>query len=674
VRLTPLLLLLIATLSAGPAAAADRASAETAFRKGAQFVVRGEARAARVELLNAIKADPSWAMPHAVLGSANLQLGDGLAGETELKRAIELGMPVTHVSHLLAHAWLLQGDPTRALELARREAIEPRFEGYAARIRALAYSSENRFAEASREFDRAASLTPKSSQLWTDIGRFRFQVGNVVGAAEAANNAVKFNPNSIDALMLTGDLVRGQYGLSASIPWFERVLELDPNYLPAMHQLAATLGDAGRTVEMLAMTRKILVIDPGNANAYYLQAVLAARAKKYDLARALLYRTQNRMDSVPAVRLLRAALDLQAGNAEQAIADLQELLTEQRTNLTAQRLLGAAMWRAGDTRGTIETLRRIADRSDADSYTLSVIGRAYEAQGNRGQAATYLDRAAQPGRGETMPFEMAGDLIRLAKANTGGTDNADTAVPIINKLVLEGRTVEALAIAQKLRVQNPGAPAAYVLVGDALMAQNRVREATLAYRDAASIRFSEPIAMRYVEGLIRSGDTTSALRVLDLFLSQNPRSVPGLLLAANHFMETGRWDEAIEILDGLRFRLGNREATVLSSLGWAWFNKGDAAKAAEYSGAAYGMAPANPAFADAYGWILYKTGSNREGGIALLEKAVATAPNHPGLRFHLGQALVGLGRKEDAKTHLAIAAAAQDFPDRQKAAALLAGL
>ena len=673
-RLASLFLLLIGAVSAVPSAAADRADSELAFRRGAQLVVRGEARAARVELLNAIKADPSWAMPHAVMGSANLMLGDGLAGEAELKRAIELGMPVKQVSHLLAHAWLLQGDPTRALELARPAAIEPRFEGYAARVRALSHSAENRYSEAAREFDKAAFLTPRSSLLWTDIGRFRFLVGNVVGAADAANKAVKFNPNNIDAIMLTGDLVRGQYGLSASIPWFERVLELEANYMPAMHQLAATLGDAGRTVEMLAMTRKILVLDPGNANAYFLQAVLAARAKKYDLSRALLYRTQNRMDDVPAVRLLKASLDLQSGNAEQAIADLQELLTEQRTNLTAQRLLGAAMWRAGDTRGTIETLRQIADRSDADSYTLSVIGRAYEAQGNRGQAATYFDRAAQPGRGETMPFEMAGDLIRLAKANTGGTDNADTAVPVINKLVLEGRTAEALAIAQKLRAQNPGAPAAYVLVGDALMAQNRVREATIAYRDAASIRFSEPIAMRYVEGLIRAGDTASALRVLDLFLSQNPRSVPGLLLAANHFMETGRWDNAIEILDGLRFRLGNRDATVLSSLGWAWFNKGDAAKATEYSGAAYGMAPANPAFADAYGWILYKTGSNREGGVALLEKAVATAPNHPGLRFHLGQALAGMGRKVEAKEHLGRAAAAQDFPDRAKAAGLLAGL
>jgi cellulose synthase operon protein C len=139
-------------------------------------------------------------------------------------------------------------------------------------------------------------------------------------------------------------------------------------------------------------------------------------------------------------------------------------------------------------------------------------------------------------------------------------------------------------------------------------------------------------------------------------------------------MATAQWDRAIGVLEGLRTRLGNRDAAVLSNLGWAWFNKGDIVKASDYSAAAYGMAPSNPAFADGYGWILYKSGRNREGGAALLEKAVTIAPAHPGLRFHLGQALVGLGRKQDAKTHLSFAAAAQDFPDHKKAALLLAGL
>jgi cellulose synthase operon protein C len=262
----------------------------------------------------------------------------------------------------------------------------------------------------------------------------------------------------------------------------------------------------------------------------------------------------------------------------------------------------------------------------------------------------------------------------LARASVGPSDNADFAVPYINRLVLDGRSSEALEQAVRLRNRNPGAPAAHVLVGDAFMGQNRPKEAAAAYREAASIQFSEGTAMRLIDALVKAHEEASALRVLDLFLSQNPRSVPGLLLAADHFMSSGRWDEAINVLEGLRMRLGNRDAAVLNGLGWAWFNKGDATKALDYTGAAYAMSPANPAFADSYGWILFKSGRNKEGGAALLAKAVATAPNHPGLRFHLGQALAGTGQKDAAKEHLRLAAAAPDFPDHEMAAKLLAGL
>ncbi len=657
-----------------PAKASDRSDAETALRRGISAVRAGDYKRARVELLNASKADASWALPYGVQAAALLGQGDGVAAQTAVERAREAGMAPQRLNHLMAHALLLQGQPKRALELAEPGLVAPQFRGYAARVRALAFSQTEDYRAAGVAFDEAVALRPRSSELWTEIGRFRFAMGNVTGATDAAARAVALRGSNVDALILMGDLVRGNYGLMAAIPWFERAVAAEPNNLFALRELAATQGDAGQTNAMLQTTRAMLVISPNNADAFFLQAVLAARAKKYDVARSILYRTKGVLDEVPAVMLLNAALEMQAGNAESAVAILEDIVTDQPGNIKAQRLLGAALWRAGDSNATIATLRRVANREDADSYVLSVIGRAYEAQGDRSAAAAYLNRAAQPVKGESRPFEMTGDLLRLARASVGPSDNADTAVPYINKLVLDGRTGEALELAMRLRRQNPGAPGAHMLVGDALMAQNRTKEAVVAYRTAASIRFNEPVAMRFIEALIRSGDDAAALHVLDLYLSQNPRSVPGLLLAADHFMATADWDNAVKVLEGLRFRLGNRDASVLAHLGWAWFNKGDAERAIENSAAAYGMTPGNAAVADAYGWILYASGRNREGGAALLEKAVATAPDHPGLRYHLGQALVGLGRKAEARAHLAIAANTPGFPDHARAAQLLSRL
>ncbi len=659
---------------ASPAQSADRKEAEAALVDGVNAFRQGDMVTAKDALLQSSKADPKWALPHAVRSSIILDGGDGFGGEAEARRALELGMKADQLNQLIAHGFLLQGDARRALDQAASKGVAPKFLGYAARIRAKALAALGDFEGAGREFDQSALLNPRSAALWTDIGTFRLSVGNLSGAMEAGGRSVQLNAHRPETLILMGGLVRGQFGLTAAIPWYQRALALDPQNLSLMRELAATLGDAGQTVEMLSVTRKMLELDPGNAQAFYLQAVLAARAKKYELARSLLYRVGDKLAGIPGVKLLKASLSLQTGSAEEAIALLQEIVREQPGNLKAQRLLGAALWKAGDNQATITALKRIANRSDADSYTLSVIGRAYEAEGDRNAAAAYLNRAAQPIRGDAMPFEMAGDLVRLAKARVGPSNNADTAIPYINKLVLEGRTQEALAVATHLRDLNPGAPAAHVLVGDALMAQGREKEAAIAYQNAAKIKFDEPTALRLIDSLDRAGDPASALRVLDLFLGQNPRSVPGLLLAADHFMVGGQWDNALNVLAGLRERLGNRDATVLNSLGWCWFNKNNPAKAAEFSGAAYAMVPSNPAFADSYGWILYKTGLNKEGGTALLEKAVVSAPNHPGLRYHLGQALAGMGRKEDAKVHLRLAANQSEFPDAKAAAKLLAGL
>ncbi len=657
-------------LTAVPVFAADREAAEAALVEGVNTARAGNPAAGRTKLLNAIKADPEWALPYAVQAAIILTQGDGYGAETAIKRALELGMKPARVNHLLAHALLLKGNAAAALALAGSPDIEPRFRGYAARIRARSYTVLGDFGAAARDYDLAVQLNPKSSGTWGDIGTFRYDMGNVSGAIDATAQSIKLNPRRVETLRTMGMMVRGQFGLSAAIPWFRQALELAPGNLDLMREFAATLGDAGQTVEMLEVTRTMLEADPKNPHAFFYQAVLAARAKKYDLARALLYRTEDKLNEVPAVLLLRAAVELQLGSPDLAIASLEDLVGQQPGNLKAQRLLGAALWASGDMPGTADALRSSADRADADSYTLTRMGRALEALGDFAPAMDYLDRVGDPVRDFTPVFAMNGDLARLAKAGNGPSDNADIAIPYINKLMLDGQLGPAMAQADRLRARNAGAPAAHVLVGDVLMAQNRTAEAAIAYRDAASIRFTEPVMLRLFDALVRSGDRVGALRVLDLFIAQNPRNVAALTLAADHFVSTKQWDKAIAILSGLRDRLGPHEAGMTSALGWAWFNKGDKAKGLELAATAYVAVPTNPAFADTYGWMLFKSGDNPKGGAALLAKAVATVPEHPGLRYHLGQALVGLGRKAEAKAHLQAAANTAGF-DQAKAAAQL---
>jgi tetratricopeptide (TPR) repeat protein len=634
---TAALLLGAAACSNGPGG-----SGGSAYARGLEALAEGQPRTARIELLNAIKADPNDGKVRLAQARTYLLLGDGVAAEAELRRARALGISAPDVRHLLAHAFLLQNQPDRAAAEAAGPSSEP---AYLARIRGLALMALGDMGGAAAAFDEAIGAGPSDSRVWTDVARFRRAGGELAEAIEAADKALAIDPRNAEAMSLRGELTRGQYGLAAAIPWFDKALEIDPDRVETLAERAATLGDLGRMRDMLADTRKILSLSPGHAVAYYLQAMLAARAGKFPLAKSLYQRSRGALDKQPAAMLLASAIDLETGNAERAIQRLQALVATQPDNVKARRLLASAQWRRGDAAGTLQTLRPIADRPDADSYTLTLLGRAFASQGDIDAASHYLARAAEPRqRSATALIAQPADGVQLdALRRTANARPGDAAlqVQLIRALLGTGLAPEALERALRLQATNPGAPEAHVLVGDALGIQGNFRAAAEQYRKAANIAFSEPVAMRLIEALRNGGDTKGAQNVLQLFLQQNPQSVPGQLLAAGLFMQARDWDSAIAIYERLRLRLGNRDATLLNNLAWAWSEKGEHDRALPFARKAWELDPHNPATADTLGWILFKSGRDKAQGLALMERASRGAPTDAQIRRHLREARGG---------------------------------
>jgi cellulose synthase operon protein C len=228
--------------------------------------------------------------------------------------------------------------------------------------------------------------------------------------------ALKLDPKNPDALVYAGNLVRDRYGLLPALPWYDRALQIKPDHLDVLFEKAATLGDAGRSDDMLGVTRKLLALSKNNAQACYLQAILAARAGKWDLARMILYRAGDRMDRIAGMNLMRAMVMMQAGSNDGAIAQLRPILNDKPDNAKARRLLGLALMRAGSRDEAIEALRPLAERGDG--YALTLTGRAYEALGNRAAAADALDRASRAGAGVLSADQLAG-LDKFLATNPG---------------------------------------------------------------------------------------------------------------------------------------------------------------------------------------------------------------------------------------------------------------
>ena len=327
-----------------------------------------------------------------------------------------------------------------------------------------------------------------SVEVWTDLARLHMGTGNLAAAFPAAAEAVRIGPRNVKALVLAAELDRKRFGLAAAVPWYRKALDVDKNNVDALLGLAATLGDAGANREMVELTRRVLSLDQRNAQAWYMQSVMAARAGRFDLARSLLARTSGRLDDEPAVMLLRAGMELNDGAHEQAIERLSELVELQPANLTVRKLLGAAYAQAKDYDGVIQTLRGLAARDDADSYTLTLIGRAFEAKGDRLAAAEMLDRASSP---QLRPSQalVTVPLAKAAAANAGDPLDARTAIPLIAAQIGAGQAGATLGRASEMARLNPGVPAAQVLLGDVQGALGNWQAAAASYKAAANLDF-----------------------------------------------------------------------------------------------------------------------------------------------------------------------------------------
>ncbi|MEA3017201.1 MAG: hypothetical protein QOI38_1923, partial [Sphingomonadales bacterium] len=460
----------LSALLLAAAAACSGASAaptpEQSYRRGLAALEQGRPRAARAELFRALHGNPNDVRARLAQARAALLLGDGVAAESEIRRARDGGAPEAQTRALLAHALLLQGEPRRAIAAA--EGATGAEAAYAGRIRARALFALGEEENAAAEFARAAEAGPQDSRVWTDIAGFRRATGDVAAAIEAADRAVALDARNAEALRLRGELTRSQYGLAGALPWFDRALEIDPDDVIALLERAATLADLGRMQDMLVDTRRVLSLQGGNAMAFYLQVMLAARAGEFELAQRIWQRTEGRFDDTPAGMLLGGAIDYETGNVAQAARRLGRLVALQPANRKARRLLAAAQWRAGDAAATIATLRPIAERADADSYSLTLIGRALARQGDTNAAAVFLVRAALPQSRASAALDM--DAVsdeQLAALRQAAADRGDAAteVALVAALLARGFGTEALERALALQRGHPGAPDAHVLVG-----------------------------------------------------------------------------------------------------------------------------------------------------------------------------------------------------------------
>lgn len=654
-----------------PLLAEDLGEARAAIERADEYSRKGDNRAARIELMNAIKAAPRLPAARIAQARVYLALFDAPGAEAELTRAIALGADRNVVRAAMAEALLLQGRADAALKWLAEGPVPKADAAYAARTLGRTQLALGNLDGARSAFDRALGFSPDDSMLWTDIARFRIASGDQAGGAAAADHAVQLDGQNVRALQLRGELMRSQFGLASALPWFERALQIDPNDVSVLAEYAATLGDMGRMRDMLAAARQIVALQPSNPRGYFLQAVLAARAGNYGLARNLIQKTGGALQRVPAAMQVEGVVEFQLGNYRQAIDRFERLADAQPHNRRAAELLARALYAEGEHEMLLTRFRPIADKGGASAYLLTLVARALEAIGQGAQAADYLARAAMPDTAPLLRLDEGDEPWLLAQAANAAPRNAQAVIPYVRMLVERGDFAAAASFAAPLAEANPGVPDAQLLIGDVHLASGDAARALPFYRRAAGIGLSEPIVRRLTVALRETGRGEEADALLVRFVGFSPANVGGLRLLANAYIDRGDWSSAVAALNELHAKLGNNQPLLLADLAWARLRSGDDADAAHDARLAYRVQPANTLATHMHGLALAQAGVRPMVAVEMLEKARALQPRNPWLRYHLAQAYEAAGKNGAAVASLRASLQLGAFPERAQAAEML---
>lgn len=627
----------------------NREQAIEYFEVAQEYKEQQNLRAAKVEFKNAVKSDQSWPEARIALADVSLLLFDAVTAKNELIAAKQLEIDDGKIDHLLGKAHWLLGEYDAAKTALNNPKIDPQNRSEAQRILGRVLMESGDIDGARSAFDRALEKAPEDSMIWTDIARFRYVLGDQKAAIEAAEYAVELDANNIRALEFRGRMVRSQFGLLAALPWFERALEINPDDISLLSEYAATLGDAGRSVDMLKITRDILDIDPQNGGAYYMQAVIAARAREYGLARRLLILAGELQNNKPAGLLLSAIVEFELENYNQSIILFRKLLQIQPNNARALKLLSSAQYRAGQFETAYETASQFINKHGEDDYINIIAARSLEASDNRSEAAKYLDRLIYRQNDaitlvrEEEPFEI---LQSRAIDNPG---RADLIIPYIRALLDRGNNSGALTLAKRLLEENKGVADAHILVGDILLRNGNINDAVINYENARQINFDQSLMLKLVNIYQKAQNFEAAQNILQIYLGNNPNDIMAQKLIADIYMSIGDANQAIFWLESVAQRIGYNDTFVLTKLARSYNAIERYDDAVPLARLAYNINPMSADTTRVYGFILMEQGERAKAAVELLEKAQKLLPDDDGVKEELERARALLKKSKDSK-------------------------
>ncbi len=411
---------------------------------------------------------------------------------------------------------------------------------------------------------------------------------------------------------------------------WEQALRRWPDDTHLTIHLGAALLEARRYDEGLAKVREALARAPKDWWGHdVLSRELLRRGEREEARREALVALELAPQyTFGLIQLLR---DL--GYRSKALPGARALVAQQPLSSETRAILADLLWRAGDLEAAIGEAKAAVRLEPTSTFALATLAEALLASGRREEALVTQRRALELDPSDEDQFTRLTSMLM----GVGDFDGAEE-------------------IAREAIRRYPDAANGYNALGNALHAKGSREEALAAYReglekepDSALLHYNLGNCL----GLAGDGKAAEAAyrRVLEISrASPNPRALDTVELGARNnlagrLMLTGRWEEAVEILQRALAIAGEEHeytAHILANLGETHYRAGDPERSIELRRRALALRPGDPEMHRVLGAVLAETGRYGEA-TAVLGEALSRFPRNPSLLNELAWFLTTCG-------------------------------
>jgi len=597
-------------------------------------------------LAKAVQMAPSAAPPRRMLAQVYLSLGQADKALVMLKPLLEGKGQDAGLLALLGRAQLMLGDATSAEQsFARAIKLKPQD----SRIRtsaALARLGKGQGATAMAELEAvAASDDGTTADLALISERMRRQEFD--SALRAIDVLAKKQPTLALPDFLRARIALQRRDAAGARKGFEAALSKDPSFYQALANLAALDLGEGKPDAARARFEAEVQREPNNVNAHMALAQMAARsgADKAEVAKRIEAAIKAN-SGAPGPRAALIDLYMSAGDMALAMSAAQTAIAAVPNDPDLLDRLGRVQQASGDINQAIPTFNKMAALQPTSALPHLRLADAYAASKDNDAAAASIRRAmkAEPG---SLPAQRSGIALSMR----------------------EKKPEQALAIARTVQTQRPNDGLGYLLEGEIELGQQNYARAIVALQKAVEKPNPTEAAPRLHLALLGAKKDAEADRMAKSWEKAHPDDITFALHLAATAATQGNPG-----LAETRYRqvLKRQPENVLALNNLAYLLvKEKKPGAVELAEKAVKLAPEQPLLMDTLA-LSYAQENQLEKAVTLQSRVVKLAPGIYDYRLNLARLRIQAGDIPGARVELStLVALGKAYPSQDEVAKLL---